>query len=208
MVNKVLGVALVLPLFAGCEQEEPCTSNEGTLIQEARLWVGDHTKEIQEEMNLIFPDSTRTADEISEELSAAKIECAVFPKNPYALAQTGPFGEISINVELPFFSASADEFVQSGWYVDPYPNSADCSVITPGEGGETDISACVDYRSTLAHEAAHRSGLNGHTSEAGEIIGATDWDASLEQQYLYQAQADEVYAWGASAGLVALKEQE
>ncbi len=186
---------LLIPALSGCAHTVvDCLDNEASFIDDMITWVNDHTAAIQGNMTELYPHATRNIDDVADELNSARIKCSVMNVDPYALAEANSFTSvIYLNIEDnapvgPTFSEVVDEYVNSGWNIQ-----------------NMDPEYAQVYTDVFTHEPAHLTGLDDHTNEAGQEIGAIfNEDLPLEESLVARASVDEPTAWGSAAALVTL----
>lgn len=216
--SRELGAAFVAStLFTavtGCSNFETvdCSAEDQEFMQSVVYWISDHPAEIQQQMDLLWPDSTITAQQLIDTLLVSRIQCGVQGPDAETDLIAGEAhlnsNVIVVDINEKYYDVALDEYTRTSW-VEGY--SEDELIEIASFGDEEIIYPALCYFSSitilsglLAHEASHIATHERHDNDDEEIL-MEEVESGIN---IYEEEPiDQVYAWGFSA-MGAVKEYE
>jgi len=192
---------ILLTLMTGCNPHSivECTESEQDLLTSMVDWLEQHPKELETEMDTIWPNHEISASQLIETLSGATLECGLegSKQEELGLALLHK-NTIVIAVDTDRFDLALERYEKGKWteeytfseLLKRYDETHDDSIIIDRSAYNY---AVMSYAQVLAHEAAHLALQSGHTNETENALQEATIDGVVQSG---ENSFDEIYAWG------------
>lgn len=216
--SRELGAAFVastlFTALTGCSYFETinCSPEDQEFMQNVVYWISEHPDEIQQQMDLLWPDSTITAQQLIDTLLVSQIQCGVQKpdaEDDFIAGEAHIHSHVIIvDVNEKYYTNCLDVYESTSW-IEGY--SEDELIEIASSGDDEILGATASYYSSittltdvLAHEAAHiATGERHDLDDESMLIDEIETGINIYKE----EPIDQVYAWGFSARS-AVKEQE